>query len=364
MSVRRSLSDGGANRRDSYPPPIRVGNFSALVPLSGGVLKKVDPLLSLPRAVVRLALFCLLCSGEASGQGWIDLLAGDPVSETDLLSDLRTARITYLGEMHTARSHHRIEEQLLSALASGGAPLFLFLEMLEPKDEPFLSRFLEGELSFEEFSQRIDWASRWSNYRDYRGLLRIARAKRIPIFGLDGPVPLFRRIARRGWQSITPAERERAGLTRIRFDPLYQRLLLLLLPIHPGMTRSWLRRAAEAQEIRDDWMAQRIVSALRSSRGKDCHALVLCGAGHLRFGLGLPEHVAIRSPLPHRILLLVAPSQTPRIRAPSSIRNPQQPLPIPHAALEFIGRPLADYLWIPPKSLPARKSFRRDSESR
>ena len=292
-------------------------------------------MLSLRAAVVTLSLIFLLSPGEATGQGWIDLLAGEPVSDAALLADL-----------HTARSHHRLEEQLLHSLAAGGPPISLFLEALESKDDPLLSRFLAGELSFEEFARRIDWPKRWSNYHDYRGLCLLAREKGLRVFGLDGPAPLFHRIAWEGWPSVPSVERERLGLDRVRFDPLYQRLLRLFLPVHPGMGRSWMRRAAQAQEVRDDWMAGRIVRAQRASRGRKDRAIVICGAGHLRFGLGLPEHVASRLPLPHRILLLVPPPERGETDGP----------PLPHSALAFVNRPLADYLWLPPKSFPAKSA--------
>ncbi len=311
-------------------------------------------MVSLRETLAALALIFLCSAGKASGQGWVDLLAGDPVSDAHLFSDLQNARIIYLGEMHTAPSHHRIEERLLRALAAGNAPLSLFLEALDAKDAPILSRFLAGELSFEEFARKIDWPRRWSNYQDYRGLCLSAREKHVRVFGLDGPALLFHRIARQGWRSVPPAERERLGLNQVRFDPLYQRLLQLFLPIHPGMGRSWQVQAAKAQEVRDDWMAERIAEALRKTRGRKERALVVCGAGHLRFGLGLPEHVASRLSIPQRILLLAPPPERARASALPLARRPAPALPLSHAALAFVDRPLADYLWLPPRTFPVK----------
>ncbi|MGD9897047.1 MAG: ChaN family lipoprotein [Candidatus Methylacidiphilaceae bacterium] len=312
----------------------------------------------LRKATVVLALALLFSARNVSGQGWIDLLAGEPVSQAALLADLQGVRVIYIGETHIARSHHRLEEQILSSLASGDTPVLLFLEALESKDEAVLSRFLAGDFSFEEFARRIDWPDRWSNYKDYRGLCIFAREKGIRILGIDGPAPLFHQIARRGWESVSAAERERLRLDRVRFSPLYQRLLQLFLPIHPGMGRSWLYRAAEAQEVRDDWMAQRIVQAIHGIRQRNSRALIVCGAGHLRFGLGLPEHVAVRLPLPRRILLLAPPPEKTRSHGPSPAWSGGLTLSVPHSALERVHRPLADYLWLPPQSLPVKRGTR------
>ncbi|MDD2676027.1 MAG: ChaN family lipoprotein [Methylacidiphilaceae bacterium] len=323
--------------------------------MSRSIRGKLARLGLIREAVAILALAFFFSGREVRGQGWIDLLAGEPISQTALLSDLRRVRIIYLGEMHTARSHHRLEAQLLSLLATGEEPLSLFLEALESEDEPWVTRFLAGELSFEEFARTIHWSARWSNYQDYRGVCLLARERRIRIFGLDGPAPLFRRIARQGWQSVPPTERTHLHLDHVRFNPLYQRLLQLFLPIHPGMGRAWLRQAAEAQEVRDEWMAQRIVRALHGSGRKKDRALVVCGAGHLRFGLGLPEHVAWRLPLPRRILLLAPPPEKERNSGLSVTRSPGYVLSVSHSSLEFVDRPLADYLWLPPKLFPLPK---------
>ncbi|WP_020494103.1 ChaN family lipoprotein [Verrucomicrobium sp. 3C] len=294
-----------------------------------------------------LSLGFHFCVQGAIGESWFDLLAGEPVSQTALLSDLRRVRVIYVGEKHTARSHHEVESELLSQLVAGEEPVSLFLEALESKDEPILSCFLAGDLSFDQLARQIDWSTKWSNYQDYRGLCLLAREKRVRIFGLDGPAPLFHWIARRGWKSLPSAEKTRLRLDHVRFDPDYQRLLRLFLPIHPGMGHAWLRQAAEAQEVRDDWMAQRIARAMSESRQKEGRALVVCGAGHLRFGLGLPEHVNWRLPIPRRILLLAPPPETRRKSDLFVAGSPGHSLSLPHSALEFVDRPLADYVWLP-----------------
>ncbi|MDD4932526.1 MAG: ChaN family lipoprotein, partial [Methylacidiphilaceae bacterium] len=341
----------GADCRNPNAAPFRAAGRVALGLLSGSIRGRIARLVLLRKAVAILTLAFLVSGRGARGQGWMDLLAGEPVSQTALLSDLRRVRVIYLGEKHTARSHHQVEAQLLSQLVAGEEPLSLFLEALASKDEPILARFQAGELSFEEFAREIDWPRKWSNYQDYRGLCLLAREKRVRIFGLDGPAPLFHRIARQGWQSIPTAERRRLRLDHVRFDPNYQRLLQLFLPIHPGMRHAWLRQAAEAQEVRDDWMAQRIVRAVRENGRKNGRALVVCGAGHLRFGLGLPEHVGWRFPLPRRILLLAPPPEKRGDSGLSRAGSPGHALSVPHSALEFVDRPLADYLWLPSQSL-------------
>ncbi|CAB4244632.1 protein of unknown function [Methylacidimicrobium sp. AP8] len=311
-------------------------------------------MIPLREAVGAIALILSVSAARASGPGWIDLLTGDPVSDAGLLSELRNARILYLGEAHTVPSHHRVEERLLRSLASETPPLTLFLEALESRDAPALSRFAAGELSFEELARTIDWPRRWSNFRDYRGLCLLARERHVRILGMDGPSLLFHRIARQGWASVSPDERKQMSLTGVRFDPLYQRLLQLFLPIHPGKGRSWQVRAAEAQEVRDDWMAEHIVRSLRKTGVNQARALVICGAGHLRFGLGLPEHVASRLPLPRRILLLAAPAERRTASGADSAGKTTGAPSIPHASFEFVARPLADYLWLPPDSFPVK----------
>ena len=54
---------------------------------------------------------------------WIDVYQGEPLAYEDVLDDLNTVRVIYLGEYHTIKRHHEIQERILTDLAQRGKPL-------------------------------------------------------------------------------------------------------------------------------------------------------------------------------------------------------------------------------------------------
>jgi hypothetical protein len=114
----------------------------------------------------------------------------------ELLRELATARVLYLGDHHADRALHARHERLLDALAATGRPFVLGLEALGFADEPALRRYLAGDATLDQLRRAV--ASRWpdswledvSNVDApfYRRLLARARTGAVPVFALE-PVP-------------------------------------------------------------------------------------------------------------------------------------------------------------------------------
>jgi uncharacterized iron-regulated protein len=49
---------------------------------------------------------------------WIDVYRGESLAYEDVLNDLETVRVIYLGEYHTVKRHHEIQERILADLLS------------------------------------------------------------------------------------------------------------------------------------------------------------------------------------------------------------------------------------------------------
>ena len=56
---------------------------------------------------------------------------GAPVSFDELMADVRTARVVYVGEMHTSARHHEIQLRVIRALHEGGIRLAVGMEMFD-----------------------------------------------------------------------------------------------------------------------------------------------------------------------------------------------------------------------------------------
>ncbi len=277
---------------------------------------------------------------------WLDLLRGEEVSEATLLDDLVEARVIFLGEIHTLDEHHAIQADLLRSLAAR-APLALGLEQIEARDQASVDQFNSGDFDFDELASAINWKDQWGNYEQYRPLCETARQLGVPIIGLNAPADVIREIGRHGLADLSPAERRQLPDEIVTDDPTYEKLLNVLLAVHLSRDPEKLRPIFEAQVARDETMAANVVTAMHDGDGRPRTVLVICGAGHINFGLGLPDRVGRRQPGARQRVLLVTESGE-LVLTPGEQAMARE-IHVSHEDLRSLGRPLADYLRVRPR---------------
>lgn len=126
------------------------------------------------------------------------------VTERELMAQLRTVRVLYLGDHHDDDELHARMLALLDSVQRAGRPIVLGVEAIGEQDQRAVNDYLAGRIGMEELRRRI--ASRWPGSwldssqveaRFYRALLERAREHAIPVFALE-PAPrwdLLRRDA-------------------------------------------------------------------------------------------------------------------------------------------------------------------------
>ena len=122
------------------------------------------------------------------------------------------------------------------------------------------------------------------------------------------------------------------------------------MQVHVSATPQTFNPMIEAQIARDEAMARAVATFLESDRGRGRKVLVLCGVGHVAYGLGLPTRVRRRLPdIKDRIVLF---SESGEVRLSSkemvqAARDRDQ-----HEQLRELRQPIADSLSV--KSLEGR----------
>ncbi|AHF92456.1 hypothetical protein OPIT5_21555 [Opitutaceae bacterium TAV5] len=304
-----------------------------------------------------------VASAESAGDGtdrafWLDLIDGETAAQATVLADLAQADVVYAGETHSIDRHHAVQLLLLRALDERGVPLVLCLEQIEARRQPAVDRFNRGELDFEGLAREIDWGRTWKNYPDYRALCEYAQARGIPVYALNAPAEVIRAVSRGGGIArLDSAGRGVLPADIVLDDPPYERLMNLLLSVHMAMDPEKLRPVFEAQVARDETMAENIVAARRlpiasgagkagQPAGRARTAFVVCGSGHVRFGLGTPDRVRRRSPgIVDRVVLVTRSGQ---LKLGEAEKAAARPVKISHGDLRALDRPPADYLHVLP----------------
>ncbi len=297
--------------------------------------------------IVLIAIYAIPIEGQALDSGHpfiIDLLMGEPVEIKTMLDDLAEARIIYLGEIHTIARHHKLQTEMLKLLNERGLKLALGMEMFSVERQPILDRWLAGKQTVNDLIRELG-KEHWTNLKDYESVLTTARNLGIPIAGLNAPDKLVHKIAREGVAGLSPEEKDSLPKDLEQINPLNDRLLRLRLRVHKAFQDKSLDNIVLAQALRDATMARAVMEFLESPAGKDSTMLVIAGTGHVNYGFGIPERVKARLDLPFRII--VASESGELVLSEEEIRQ-TAPIHLTHKDLEFIQKPIADYLHVIP----------------
>lgn len=272
----------------------------------------------------------------------IDMLMGEPVPREMMLEDLATARIVYIGEIHTIARHHDIQEDILQGLSQGGLKLALGMETFRVADQPVLDKWQRGNESFAHLMRDLG-KEVWSNITDYQSLIVTAREANIALVGLNADPGIVRKVARKGLDGLTESERRTLPPGVDRINPQHERLLRLRLRVHRAFKDKSLDRIVLAQAVRDATMAGAVVRFLESPEGADRLMVVVAGTGHVNYGFGIPDRVRQQKDWPYRIVL---PTESGELVLSEQEKRQAMPVTITHEDLKFITSPIADYLHV------------------
>jgi uncharacterized iron-regulated protein len=251
--------------------------------------------------------FLLICLGAgaasaADGLSVYDLRNSRPVALADLIPELLKLRIVMVGEQHTDESHHRAQLLVIRALHDAGAQVAVGLEMFRQDSQGALDRWTAGDISPREFEAiyRDNWNYPWPAYRP---IFEYARARKIPMIGLNVARDITRQVAREGFQSLSEEQRGQLSDVACNIDEEYMRYIRSVYGAH-AHGRMNFTFFCEAQMVWDSAMA---VHALRYlTAHPDATVVILTGVGHAQKG-AVPRQIRLRSPVPVAVFLPEVP---------------------------------------------------------
>jgi uncharacterized iron-regulated protein len=260
---------------------------------------------------------------------------GTLVSEAQMLQAATDARIVYVGETHDNPASHRLELQVLEAMAERHpSRVALGMEMFTPGQQPALDRWVAGELSEKEFLRAARWYEHWRmDFDYYRELLLFARRHRIPVIGLNAEKSLVRAVGRNSPEDLSAEERAR--LPQMDLSDPYQRALVQSIYGAHDKGNSHLEGFLRVQTLWEETMAANVARYLASPQGEEMRLVVLAGGNHIRFGFGIPRRVFRRLPTSYTLIgsreIVIAEKKEERLM---DVKIPPFPMP-PYDFLVF-----------------------------
>lgn len=230
----------------------------------------------------------------------LHLRTGHLVSAAEMAAAATDSRIIYVSETHDNPASHRVQFELLRALAQRyPRRTAIAMEMFTPVQQEALDAWVAQELDEKSFLKV--WYSNWKmDIAYYREILDYCRAAGIPVLGINAEKSLIQAVARKDFAELSAEEQARLPATLDLADPYHQALTAAIFGGHAQGAR--LAGFQRAQTLWDETMAENIVRFLASPQGDDFHLLVLAGGNHVRNGFGIPRRVFRQLPLSYTLI--------------------------------------------------------------
>lgn len=262
----------------------------------------------------------------------IDLAAQEKLSFDRFIDRIQDARVVYLGETHSSRSDHQLQQRVIEALVQRLGSVTVAMEMFAQSDQEVLDRWSRGQISEQALIEQSHWAEQWGYpYPWYRGILELIRDRKLALIGLNLPAQVAGKIARVGLAGLDPSERQLVAADLHRADERHRDHLKQEFSLHPWGGIRDFESFYEAQLAWEETMAERLARELATAASPR-PILVIVGKGHVNGRFGVPERTLRRIEHRYRVVTTV---------------------PVDTAAAAEWTADLADFAWIgEPLSMP------------
>ncbi len=213
-----------------------------------------------------------------------------------------------VGEGHPVACDHLTQARLIGLMVQAGTPPAVGLEMVSLDFQPVLDRFNRGEIALDDLAAALDWEHTWGYaFAVYRPIFDEARSHGLPVFALNVPRDVARKVGRVGLQGLTAKEREGLPASILPAPKDQEQDLREVFDLHPAGTSSqeqrteaW-QRFLTVQSLWDTVMAERAVAVRQLTERP---VVVIAGGGHVGNGWGIASRLAVLDPTAKRLLVM------------------------------------------------------------
>ena len=211
-----------------------------------------------------------------------------------------SSQVFLVGEHHDNPHHHANQLAVIREIhEKAEKPLAIGLEMFETGYQEQLDQWVAGKLDLEEFVRIYyeNWDEAWLLYRD---IFLYAREHQIPLLGLNVPRRVVRKVAQKGFASLTPADMMELpqGIT-CDVTPSYENFIKRVFGWH-GKNNDSFTNFCEAQVLWDTAMAINLLKF--HEQDPATKLVVLAGDGH-SWKPGIPRQISQRNDLSMAVFL-------------------------------------------------------------
>ena len=246
---------------------------------------------------------------------------GKPISFQELLADLNSSQIVYIGEKHTNVSHHQIQLEVIQALFKTHSNLAVGMEMFDHTYQDVLDLWSAGKLDQKDFLKKSHWYANWRfDFSLYSEILEFIKENHIRLVALNIPNQIPPKIREGGVDNLREDEKEHLPQQIDTSKAAHREYLQNVFDDHKHHFKGEVEfeNFYAAQSVWEDAMAEMIAQHLKNDV-----MVVLAGNGHIQFKYGIPDRAFDRTGALFRTIYLAS-------------------------AGEAVGLNIADYIWVTP----------------
>lgn len=225
---------------------------------------------------------------------------GQIIDFNGMVKEVSQSKLIFVGEFHDRQETHQVQLDVIKSLHQSGVPLAIGMEMFTSKNQGKLDQWVAGNYKMKDFIKFYysEWNMPWPLYRD---ILLYARDNRIPLIGLNVPRKLSRKVSKKGFKALTPAERSLlpAGITCSVNSQYMEFIRGAYMEHHRGKDKSFLY-FCEAQMLWNKSMGFQLKEYL--GRNPQRVVVVIAGAGHAMKS-GIPDEVYKSAGYSYKVIL-------------------------------------------------------------
>lgn len=254
---------------------------------------------------------------------------GSHISFQKMIKEMKESEFIYVGETHNSLPMHDIQSKIIQALYEQDKNLSIGLEMFPVSFQEALNKWSMAILSQDEFIRESRWYVNWNfNFGFYEKIFKLAKNNKIPLYALNAPRAIIRKIRMKGWDKLSEDEKKAVPKPDVSHEEhrVLIRTIFESMELPHQMKGGGLDMVFEglyrAQSAWDEVMA---FNALQSREREGRKMVVLVGSGHLLYNLGINRRAYEKNRLPLKtVICVVIPEGKKSIK---------------------VTRSLADYVW-------------------
>ncbi len=235
----------------------------------------------------------------------IDTRTDQSITFEALMNEISTHDVIYLSEKHDNADHHQFQEKVILSLVDQGLSPSIGFEFFSIENTPDLLNFIDSgkvthskknkKIIENDLRKKLDWDTQSDEmWGFYYNILLLAQNNNLSVSGIDLSGSQKKRITRKGFNGITPLEREQIFSTQLS-NPAYKSYMFdIFKAVHCGMGHEKMKsRLYDTWVARNDTMAHSITSMVKHTKGP---VVVIIGFGHTEHGLGVIDRVKTINP--------------------------------------------------------------------